>query len=79
MMQMRDGEAPKRKVSCYTVRPGTLESTLALWRVVCCSLVLQPVRRPFAQRAPCRRVTVAVLAGCVSCLDAAIFDWILFL
>jgi hypothetical protein len=37
MMQMRDGEAPKRKVSCYTVRPGTLALTLALWRVVCCS------------------------------------------
>jgi hypothetical protein len=28
MMQMRDGEAPKRKLSRYTVRPGTLGSTL---------------------------------------------------
>ena len=27
MMQMRDGEAPKRKVSRYTVRPGTLGLT----------------------------------------------------
>jgi hypothetical protein len=28
MMQMRDGEAPKRKLSRYTVRPGTLGLTL---------------------------------------------------
>jgi hypothetical protein len=27
-MQMRDGEAPERKVSRYTVRPGTLGLTL---------------------------------------------------
>ena len=28
MMQVRDGEAPERKVSRYTVRPGTLGLTL---------------------------------------------------